>query len=133
MAGVMAIGGNLTEWSDEELAEAAELVAAYKQVRATVQHGTQYRLRTPQDDGLTATEYIAADGGEIAVFAYVQSPHFGEQTAPLRLRGLRPDAQYRDEATGAVHHGAVLLHQGLPLNLPAGDYASSLTRLTEIR
>jgi alpha-galactosidase len=133
MAGVMAIGGNLTEWSEAELAEAAELVAAYKQVRATVQHGTQYRLRAPHDDGLTATQYIAADGREIAVFAYVQSPHFGERTVPLRLRGLRPDAQYRDEATGAVHHGAVLLHQGLPLNLPAGDYASSLTRLTEIR
>jgi alpha-galactosidase len=133
MAGVMAVGGNLTEWSDEELAEAAELVGAYKKVRATVQHGTQYRLRSPHDDGITATQYISADGGEIAVFAYLQSPHWGEKVTPLRLRGLRPDAQYRDEDTGAVHHGAVLLHRGLPLDLPAGDYASSLTRLTEIR
>ena len=131
MAGVMAVGGDLTEWSDAELAEAAELVAAYKQVRATVQHGTQYRLRAPQDDGITATQY--ARDGAVAVFAYVQAPHFGEQTRPLRLRGLKPDAQYRDEDTGAVYHGAVLLHQGLPLDLPSGDYASSLTRLTEIR
>ena len=133
MAGVMAIGGNLAEWSDAELAEAAELVSAYKQIRATVQHGTQYRLRAPHDDGITATQYVSAGGDEVAVFAYLQAPHFGEHTRPLRLRGLRPDAQYRDEDTGAVHHGAVLLHQGLPLNLPAGDYASSLTRLTEIR
>lgn len=131
MAGVMAIGGNLTEWTDEELAEAAELVSAYKKVRSTVQHGTQYRLRSPHDDGITATQYVR--DGEIAVFAYLQSPHWGEKITPLRLRGLRPDAQYRDDDTGAVHHGAVLLHRGLPLDLPEGDYASSLTRLTEIR
>ncbi|HJP73071.1 MAG TPA: alpha-galactosidase [Pseudonocardiaceae bacterium] len=131
MAGVMAVGGNLTEWTDEELAEAAELVSTYKKVRATVQHGTQYRLRAPHDDGITATQYVR--DGEVAVFAYLQSPHFGEHNRPLRLRGLKPDAQYRDEDTGAVHHGAVLLHRGLPLDLPTGDYASSLTRLTEIR
>jgi alpha-galactosidase len=108
-------------------------VAAYKKVRSTVQHGTQYRLRAPHDDGITATQYNSADGTEIAVFAYLQSPHFGEHNRPLRLRGLRAEAQYRDENTGTVHHGAVLLHNGLPLDLPTGDYASSLTRLTEIR
>jgi alpha-galactosidase len=131
MAGVMAVGGDLTEWSDAELAEAAELVSTYKQVRSTVQHGAQYRLRAPQDDGITATQYVR--DGQVAVFAYIQANHFGEQTRPLRLRGLNADAQYRDEDTGALYHGAVLLHQGLPLSLPSGDYSSSLTRLTEIR
>jgi len=33
MAGVLAVGGELTRWSEAELARAAELVAAYKRVR----------------------------------------------------------------------------------------------------
>ena len=33
MAGVLAVGGDLTRWSEAELAPAAELVAAYKRVR----------------------------------------------------------------------------------------------------
>jgi alpha-galactosidase len=133
MAGVMAIGGNLTEWSEAELAEAAELVAAYKQVRHTVQHGVQYRLRGPKDDGVTAVQYTSQDGTQVAVFTWLQSAHFGHAPSALRLLGLRPDKRYRDEDTGAVHHGAVLLQHGLPLDLPSGDYASSLTRLTKIR
>src|ERR671914_412299 len=39
MAGAMAIGGSLIDWSQEDLARAAELVADYKRVRPLVQHG----------------------------------------------------------------------------------------------
>ena len=40
-----------------------------------------------------------------------------------------PAARYRDAATGAVHHGAVLLSHGLPLDLAPEDNASALVRL----
>ncbi|WP_234312147.1 GH36 C-terminal domain-containing protein [Streptomyces griseus] len=45
------------------------------------------------------------------------------------LRALDPAARYRDTATGAVHHGAVLLTHGLPLHLAADDLASTLVHL----
>ncbi len=47
-AGVLAVGGNLTEWSEAELDEAAEHVAYYKRLRPVVQHGVQYRLGDPE-------------------------------------------------------------------------------------
>jgi alpha-galactosidase len=50
----------------------------------------------------------------------------------VRLRGLDPAARYRDEETGEVHHGAVLLGHGLRPTLPPGDYASAVIHLTRV-
>jgi alpha-galactosidase len=50
----------------------------------------------------------------------------------LRLAAVRPEAVYRDLDTGATYPGAVLLHSGLPLDLPPGDHASALVHLGRI-
>lgn len=41
MIGSLRIGGNLTEWSDKEMAEARGLIEKYKEVRDVVQEGDQ--------------------------------------------------------------------------------------------
>ncbi|NUT38363.1 MAG: alpha-galactosidase [Thermoactinospora sp.] len=130
MAGVLALGGNLTRWSQEELAEAAELVAQYKLIRPVVQHGVVHRL-TPPDAPVVGVQYSL--GEQVVVFAYRVNTRFGHAPWPLRLRGLDPEARYRDDDTGAEHSGAVLLAHGLPLErLPRGDYASLVVRLTRM-
>ncbi|MGW8765191.1 alpha-galactosidase [Streptomyces sp. NPDC055815] len=121
MAGALGLGGNLLEWTAEERAEAADLVALYKEIRPVVHHGLQYRL---DGDGVQYT-----DGERTVVLAWRLNPAHGQPTAPLRLRGLDPAARYRDEDTGDLHHGAVLMTHGLPLELPRHDYASALVRL----
>lgn len=131
MAGVLAIGGNLPEWTDEERAEAGRLVAQYKRIRPVVQHGDVHRL-LPPSDGLSATQYVAADGAESVVFFWLPAPRFGREAAPVRLRGLDAAARYRDEATGEVQHGAVLLGHGLRPQLPSGDYASAVVHLVRV-
>ncbi|MCT9080306.1 alpha-galactosidase [Streptomyces fulvoviolaceus] len=129
MTGVLGIGGDLNRWTEAELARAAELVAAYKGVRHLVQLGEQYRLRPLGDGELSAVQYVARDGRECAVIALRRSRHFGHRERSLPLRALDPAARYRDTATGTLHHGAVLLSQGLPLDLPADDCASALVHL----
>ncbi|MFE2429111.1 alpha-galactosidase [Streptomyces sp. NPDC059373] len=126
MAGLLAIGGDLTRWSDVELSRAAELVAAYKTVRPLVQHGLQYRLGGGE---LYAVQYLAPDGSEAAVIVARRARRFGHPDPALPLRGLDPVARYRDAATGAVHHGAVLSSHGLPLDLAPDDNASALIHL----
>ncbi|QFY05884.1 family 10 glycosylhydrolase [Nonomuraea phyllanthi] len=128
MAGVLAIGGALTEWSEAEVARAAELVAAYKEIRPLVQHGRQYRL-LPPDGELSAVQYLASDGGEAAVLVFRRARRFGHAEPGIRLRALDPDARYRDRSTGRIHHGAVLLAHGLFPGLAPGDYASALIHL----
>ncbi|MFF5606947.1 alpha-galactosidase [Streptomyces cellulosae] len=132
MAGLLGVGGDLTRWSEEELSEAAELVARYKEIRHLVQHGDQYRIGDPYGDGTSAVQYTAPDGSEAVVLAFRASPRHGSPRVPLRLRGLRPGARFRDTATGAVHHATVLTEYGLDVGLPSGDWASALIRLERV-
>ncbi|KPI17985.1 Alpha-galactosidase [Actinobacteria bacterium OK074] len=128
MAGVLGVGGDLTRWSEEELAEAGEWVALYKEIRPVVQHGDLYRLRPPAG-GLSAVQYVRGD--ESVVLAWLQAQHYGEAAPALRLRGLDPAATYECRETGEVHRGAVLLHHGLRTGL-RGDFDAKVVRLRRI-
>jgi alpha-galactosidase len=121
MCGVLGIGGDLTEWSADDLAAAARYVELYKRIRPTVQFGSQHRLSS---GNLTAVSYVG--DGEVVVFSFVHSTHGGERHRPVRLAGLDPDAVYTDGQRR--YTGALLLSRGLFLPF-AGDYASNLTVL----
>lgn len=129
MSGLLGIGGDLTRWSEEELAEGAELVAEYKRVRHLVQHGALHRLSGPLGEGPTVVQYAAEDGSETLVLAWQRGPRHGVPRSPVRLRGLTPQARYRDVRTGDVHHATVLAEYGFRPDLPSGDWASSVVHL----
>ncbi len=126
MAGVLGVGGDLLEWSEEERAEAATWVSRYKAIRPVVQGGELYRLRPPGDGGLSAVQYTRGD--EVVVLAWLHAQSFGESVPPLRLRGLDPAAGYRDVDTGTVHRGAVLATRGLHTGL-RGDLDAAVFHL----
>ncbi|OLZ49608.1 alpha-galactosidase [Amycolatopsis keratiniphila] len=133
MAGVLGIGGDIVKWTEEELTYAREQIALYKDIRPVVQHGRLHRLVPPATDGVSALQYVAADGGRAVVFVYRQAAHFHTRERPVRLEGLDPAARYRDEDTGKVWHGAPLLAHGLFPGLPDGDFASAVIRLTKVQ
>lgn len=131
MCGVLGVGGDLSQWTDAELAEAAELVDTYKRIRPVVQHGHQYRL-SPPESGLTVVEYVSAAGDEAVVFGFLETGRFGERPAPVRLAGLDPAARYVVvDGDDQVLSGAALMHHGLPLDL-AGTNASELIHLVAV-
>ena len=133
MTGVLGLGGDLTAWTEAELAEAAELVALYKRIRPLVQHGRQYRLRPPGTDGLSAIQFAEADGdGDVVVFGFRETPRMGFGVPPLPLAGLPRRARYRDTRTGTAYDAGVLTHHGLALDLPPGDYASTVVHLERL-
>jgi alpha-galactosidase len=125
MTGTLGIGGRLADWSAAELAEAGTQIALYKEIRATVQLGRRYRLRTDADR--TALCHVARDGGQVVVFVFARTVRQSHLDPPIRLRGLDPAARYRDGTT--TYSGAYLAHHGLRLVL-AGDYASAVVVLT---
>ena len=60
MQGSLGIGANLNKWTPDDFATAKQLVADYKKIRETVQHGSLYRLISPQHDSEdSATESVA--------------------------------------------------------------------------
>ncbi|MGW5283863.1 alpha-galactosidase [Streptomyces collinus] len=128
MAGALGVGGDLTEWTGEELAEARRWVELYKEIRPVVQRGEQYRLRPPAG-GQSAVQYVLGD--EAVVLACLQAQRFGEPVPALRLRGLDPLASYECRETGEMHRGAVLLHHGLRTGL-RGDLDATVLRLRRV-
>jgi alpha-galactosidase len=151
MSGVMALGGTLDEWSEQDLREVAREVARYKEIRDTVQLGTRYRLTGSADaggssraggrshgggsadaGGLTAVQYTNTDGSETVVFAWQPTRAPGRVPGPARLSALDPRSRYRDRVSGREYEGALLTEYGLPLDLPTGDYASALIVLDRV-
>ena len=130
MAGSLGIGADLTKWTEADIAEAAGLVAAYKQIRPVVQRGRLYRLASTRTGPLGASQYVAADGTEAAVLAWWGPGQCDQGRPRLRLAGLEDGARYTDPATGAAHWGAALSRDGLALpDGPDSDFGSMLVRL----
>ncbi|GAA0808155.1 alpha-galactosidase [Spirilliplanes yamanashiensis] len=130
MAGALGVSGDLRAWPEEQRRESAELIAAYRRIRHIVQDGDLYRLTEAAVDRTTVVQYVTAGADETVVLAWRAVNRPGEVDVPIvRLRGLDPGARYRDVDSGADHDGAVLLHAGLDLWLPAGDQASVVLHL----
>ncbi|WP_329267327.1 alpha-galactosidase [Streptomyces sp. NBC_01451] len=133
MCGLLGVGGDLTRWSEEELAEGAALVAEYKKVRHLVQHGELHRLSAPLGEEPTVVQYVGEDAGEALVLGFRYGPRHGLPGIPVRLRGLTPGARYRDAHTGAVHHANVLAEYGMRLDLAPGDWSSAAVHLVRVQ
>jgi alpha-galactosidase len=129
MAGVLGIGGDLRTWSEPELAEAARLIAAYKQVRPVVQRGHLYRIASLAAGPVGASQYLSGDGAQVVVLCWSGPGRRGPPPPRLRLAGLDPAARYYDADTGSEHFGASLMNVGL--DRPGGsDFGSALIRLS---
>jgi alpha-galactosidase len=127
MCGVLGLGGDLRRWTAQERADARRLVALYKEIRPTIQHGTMHRLAPMDGEHLGAVAYVAADASETVVFAFGRAGDSGATEQLVRLRGLDSAARYADDA-GRAYSGPRLMRAGLPFRL-AGAPGSALVRL----
>ena len=130
MTGSLGIGGNLKEWTEEELAEAQEMVGLYKEIRPIVQHGSQYRLSSPRH-GNAAVQYVGSGADESVVFAFSHSQQFGESLFNVRLKGLEPGRPYSVRTDGEeplVMSGSGLMNIGLFFRFK-GDFDCKIARI----
>ncbi len=138
MQGALGIGANLTKFSDAELSLSAKLTAFYKTIRTTVQQGNLYRLQSPMTGENSQMEYVAKDGSQAVLLAYVHSQRFLLAYPQVRLRGLEASAMYRVRALDPekyageeVLSGSVLMGAGVNLKLQ-GDYDGTALALERL-
>nr|WP_084080335.1 alpha-galactosidase [Edaphobacter aggregans] len=133
MQGGLGVGANLGTWSPEDFAVAKEMIAAYKEVRETVQHGDLYRLISPEGGSeASATESVSVDKRQAVVFAFLHSSQKGYPFPTVKLRGLDAAGQYRlrpihgakAEAAPEVASGASWMSRGLDVVL-RGDFQAA--------
>lgn len=127
MLGSCSLGMNLLIKNEAELSALAEVVALYKELRAIIQHGHQYRLVSIYDGVMSAYEYASADGSEAVVFTFGKNMQFYQPLPRIRLMGLQKDRLYRVDGGKAVS-GAALMSIGIEPDL-RGDYDSRMYRI----
>jgi alpha-galactosidase len=131
MAGALGVGGDLLRWTDAELAEAAELIAAYKGIRPVIQRGRLYRLVSVLHGPFGASAYVAGD--DVVVLGWWGPQQCGARPGRIRLAGLDAGARYRDTGSGQQHLGAALMAEGLALPGETGsDFGSTLVHLVRL-
>jgi len=117
MSGVLGLGGDLLKWDDEARATAAKWIAYYKQIRAIVQLGDQYRLLSAHEGPFSAVQYMDKDANQGVLFAYrIWLPDPALLPA-IRLRGLIPDARYEIQGIEGERSGLAWMRDGLRLPL----------------
>jgi alpha-galactosidase len=101
MAGVLGIGADLLNWTDEQLARAAVLVDLYKSIRHVIHRGRTIRHGSP-DDLTYSVEYAAAAGDPVCVLVYDRDRDRVSDREQVRVRPtqLRSDRRYRLRGTG---------------------------------
>jgi alpha-galactosidase len=138
MQGSLGIGANLNHWSTDDFALAKRMVDYYKVVRQTVQQGRLFRLYSPREENLTANEYVAEDGKQVALFAFLHSQQFLRPAPTLYVKGLEEAAVYRVKAFDdkliekqETLSGAYLANHGLTVKL-SGDFDSTSVLLEKV-
>lgn len=151
MMGTLGVGLDLNELTEDELAECAEYVAEYQQIRDVVQDGLFYRLRVESSNDYQVFQYALPERSIVFVFLPQTKIGFAGEMPRFRLRGLDPEATYEvrsqqvrvqrstiQDSMGAAADsdgraieeiprftGEFLMHHGLSVRL-VGDYASTL-------
>ena len=130
MQGSLGVGANLNNWKPEDFAQAKNLIADYKRVRETVQHGSLYRLISPRDaSNFSSTESVSLDKSQAVAFVFLHSQQFRFPAPAVYLQGLDPGGEYSVHAIhgklagDAPQHasGAYWMSRGIQADLK-GDY-----------
>jgi alpha-galactosidase len=142
MCGALGIGANLLKWTAAERKQAKTWIVLYKEIRAIVQLGDQYRLLPAQGHGYSAVQYMAKDASEGVLFVF--RTHMSEPTTfpMLSLRGLDADARYTVEGIDGARAGSAWMRAGLQVPLKSeivwtegtmdykiGDFTAAVRRI----
>lgn len=120
-----------TKLSDEEKQKVLETGAIYKEYGERIAKGRYHRLRDPHEEDCAAWCVVSEDQS-LCVAGYVLTHvrMYGPNERVV-LRGLKPDARYKEKFSGAVYRGDELMTFGVhaPLSL---EYRSLLWIFEEV-
>ena len=113
---------DVTALSQEEQAAIPGQIARYERHRELLQAGDYYRLASAGEGlGLDAYMVVSKDRSQVLVTVVQVLCGANRRRKNLRLRGLDPDARYREEG-GFACSGGALMELGLPVEPAKGDF-----------
>ncbi len=124
MRGALSLGGNLNNYSDEDIAECRKYVELYKEIRGLVQFGDLYRLLDLERDEVSADLYMSADKTEGVLFVAAVNTSCMKPPQPLHFEGLDDGKIYTFEYDGIRYEksGAYLRNVGIVIDVKTQYY-----------
>ena len=122
MAGSFGYELNPENLSQEEKEAVKEQIRRYKEVEALIRKGVYYRLSNPFKDACAAWMFVS-EAKDRAFLSVVMLETHGNMTVNyVKLRGLEPQAVYKDTESGRRYYGADLMEAGLPMPVEQKEY-----------
>jgi len=121
--------------SEKDLEIVKKQVADYHKYYDLIHYGDLYRVISPFDNAYRcAWEHVAADKSEM-LFTYVTIRYDHALSKNIiRFKGLDPEKMYRDEESGEIYSGALLMYAGINVGRrAAGDGQSFTMHFTEVK
>lgn len=132
MAGTFGFEMNPALLSEEEKLVIREQIKTYKKYEMLISQGCYYRLSNPFAEELAAWMFVSEDKKQTLVNVVRLDVQGNMAISYVKLRGLKRDAMYIDEATGKVYNGAALMEAGIPLASPKAEYEAYQFSLKEM-
>ena len=122
MAGTFGYELNPETLSNEEKEEIKEQIVRYKKYEALICKGDYYRLSNPFVDAYVAWAIISENKKQVLLSVVMQEIHGNMTVNYVRLKGLNPEAVYKDAEKGTYYYGSALMAAGLPMPVEMGEY-----------
>lgn len=131
MVGTFGYELDVTRIPQEDRDAIPAQIAEFNKYNPIVRTGDQYRIGNVFEDNMwDAWIFVAKDKSE-AVFTYVQvlgRPNY--RSRRIKLKGLDPNASYKNMETGEIHSGNVLMNVGIFVKLD-GDFTSKVVHFVK--
>jgi len=124
MQGSLGIGGNLTEYSKEDLEVCKRNIELYKKIRPLVQFGNLYRIMDIDEDEVLFNQYVNDDKTESVAFIAANGTRFYKKSMPMRFDGLDEHKRYTLTVNDKTYEksGAYLMNVGIDMEIRGVDY-----------
>lgn len=133
MRGYVALAGtfgyelDITKISEADRAQIPQQADMYHKYNDLVREGDYDRIASYRENHLYDCWQVTAKDGSEALVTYTQTlarPNYHSRR--VRLKNLKPDANYWLEGTGETYSGAVLMNAGILVPPMKGDFVGKL-------
>ncbi|MBR2133916.1 MAG: alpha-galactosidase [Eubacterium sp.] len=124
MRGALSLGGNLKNYTDDEIEICRKNVELYKDIRPLVQFGSLYRLLDIDRDEVSADLYLDSDKNNAVLFIAAVNTRCMKEPEILRFDGLDDEKIYEFDFDSAHYEksGAYLKNVGISLDVKKQYY-----------
>lgn len=125
MSGQFGYELDLSKLSEEDFSKVKEQVKLYKELSPILRTAEYHRIKSVYKDGYSAWLFTSENKEKAVLMMCETLVHANSINKFIKLRGLEPDALYKERFTGRVIRGEFLMNSGWHIR-PGRDFQTTL-------